>query len=107
MGHKQIKAQWLVVTDHKDANGNVREVLTVIDGPELPWRLLKRRTKAHALGLDYVRSLPKRKPWDEEGVRAVSVCDGTRVLASWTHMTGIGGYTGTHAAHTLVRQQLR
>lgn len=107
MGYKQPQARWMIVTEHEDANGKIREVLTVIDGPVLPWRVSKRRTWANLKGIDYVRSLPRRKPWEKEGVRAVSVCDDRRVLASWKHMTGIGGYTGTHATHKLIAAQFR
>lgn len=107
MGYKKPQARLLVVTEHKDANGNIREVLREITGPELPWRVTRRKTRAHRLGLEYVRTLARRKPWEEEGVRAVSVCDDKRVLASWQHMTGLGGYTGTHATHKLIRESFR
>lgn len=107
MGYKQPQARWMVVTDRMDANGHIHEELTIIDGPELPWRISKRQTYAQRMGIQYIRSLHNRKPWHQDGIRAVSVCDGVRELRSWRFMEGQGGYTGTHDVHPLIAQQLR
>lgn len=107
MGRKQPQARWMVVTDYKDANGEIHQKLTVIDGPVLPWRISSRKVWASAKGIEYVRSLPRRKPWDDEGVSAVSVCDGKRPLASWRRMEKMSGYTGTYDVHPLIAAQFR
>lgn len=104
--HKKVYARWIVVTERRTLNGTQEEV-AVIDGRELPWRILKRRTVAFRMGLDYVRSLGDDGQVPAGGVVAVSVCDDKRALASWRRMDKLAGYTGTHDTHPLISEHLK
>ena len=97
----RIHATIHVVTRHDTVSG-VAVKRHDIPGVELPYRIGKRLTVAHAIGLSFVRALGAGGD-----VVAVTVSDGKRALASWRRMADLPGFTGTHDVHLLVSDILK
>lgn len=90
-----------LVTRHETVKGHVVKRHDV-PSKALPWRIAKRMTAAHAIGLAVVRGLTRNSD-----VIAVEVSDGSRTLAQWRLMDNGLGYTGTSESHPLTPRKVR
>lgn len=96
----RINATIHVVTRHSSVSG-VRVKRHDIPSVQLPYRIGKRLTVAHKVGLSFVRALG-----DGGDVVAVTVSDGKRALAAWRRMA-LPGFTGTNDVHPLISEILK
>lgn len=91
----RVNATIHVITRHTSVKGVTVKRHDIPSVP-LPYRIGKRLTVAHKVGLTFVRAL------GEGGdVVAVTVSDGKRALASWRRMA-LPGFTGTNDIHPLI-----
>jgi hypothetical protein len=105
MSHRNAPTALILVVTKTKTVGGYSIKLHKIESRVLPYRLAKRSVHAHSIGLTYVRSLEASKALsiDPTGVQAVTVTDGKRALASWKRMECLGGFTGTHDVHELIK----
>lgn len=103
------KAMILIVTKTKMANGDYVVNIHNLESRVLPYRVAKRYSVAHTIGLEYVRALGTPSPTsiDPAGIIAITVTDGKRALGSWRRMEGLAGFTGTHDVYPLIQAALQ
>ena len=74
----------------------------ILTGKTLPWRIAKRMTHAHNIGLEFVRALGH----NVGDIIGVEVSDGTRTLAQWRAMENGLGFTGSSSSHLLTPRKV-